>query len=174
LHSTTTQVVTPVLADFETSPSIAIGQDGRPLIAYHEEGSEALWVARCDDLQCKTATSHRLNHFAPSCDVFCIPAGAVKALIGADGLLLVVDDHATGDPASNPFTQVAYHCDDPDCSSVVHVIIDATHTLTSLGSIALTPSGKPIVSYQNVHDGSLLVTTCGNVYCSPYQWAGRH
>ena len=39
-----------------SNTSIAIGQDGRPVISYYDETNTALKVARCNDPPCTSAT----------------------------------------------------------------------------------------------------------------------
>jgi hypothetical protein len=88
--------------------SIAIGQDGLPLIAF--PGPAGLLAAHCSDVRCRTATVSRITGESTS---------FVSAAIGGDGLGIVsfwrVDD---------PKLRVA-HCLDPACTRSAVAIVDA-------------------------------------------------
>jgi hypothetical protein len=140
------------------NPSLAIGTDGRGLIAYYDVTNGDLKVAHCNDVPCTSAT---LSAIDTAGNVGRFPGLA----IGADGLGVVSYSDVT-----NGTLKVA-HCDDTACSTA------ATSTLAPVAvagrtSVAIGADGLPFIAYVGAAGGPenrVRTLHCANVACTTGQ-----
>jgi predicted regulator of Ras-like GTPase activity (Roadblock/LC7/MglB family) len=141
-------------------PSIAIGSNGRPVIA-HQGGNGAtfpslLRLSRCDDARCTSATSSTIDQIANA------SIGSHPALaIGSDGLPIV----AAWDSTTNTLRVV--HCDDATCATTTKGLLDNAIVGPGSSSIAITigTDGLPLLAYSHDAGGAIRVAHCGDVRC---------
>jgi len=140
--------------------SIAIGQDGLPIIAHYCASQASLRVARCDDVPCSGATPYDLD---TSADV----GSHVSLTIGTDGLPVMAYHDAT-----NGTLKLA-KCSRPDCSiSGVTTVVDPDAVAGHFASITIGADGMPLIAYRDVTGDRLRVVKCANAFCVP-NWSRR-
>ena len=113
-------------------PSVAIGADGLPIIAYNELGisSGSLRVAHCVDIACEAWTTTVVED---------VRADFVSMDLGGDGLPFIAY-HAAG------AVKVA-HCDDVACTSSTIATVDPGPGAGAFMSLATDPLGMPMIAY---------------------------
>jgi hypothetical protein len=128
--------------------SVAIGDDGRPLISYYDGENGDLKIARCRTVKCKRA---QISVVDSASDV-----GRWNSLtVGADGLGLVSYFDAT-----NGAVKIA-HCRNAACSSATTAILDV---VGGPSSIAVGVDGLGLIAYAAA--GTLKVAHCADLACS--------
>ena len=133
--------------------SVALGADGRGLIAYYDAFNGNLKMAHCDDVACTSAAT---TIVASTGDVGQYPAVA----IGADGVGII----AYWDSANEQL--MAGHCDDLSCASVTSSTLAATGNATNDAiSIAVGADNLPIISYNDDTVDALMVAHCTDRLC---------
>ncbi|MEE8526905.1 MAG: hypothetical protein V3T72_23470 [Thermoanaerobaculia bacterium] len=137
-------------ADFSSgSTALAIGVDGRGLIAYRDLDSN-LKVAHCNDVNCTSATFFVL--YTSGTDL--------SMAIGSDGLALI---------SSYDFTfeilRVA-HCDNVACTSATKSILDLIGDVGADNSLTIGVDGLGLISYRDDTNSRLKVAHCVNVTCT--------
>lgn len=134
-------------------PSVVIGSDGLPLIAYNEihmgEGPdpvriEALHAAHCDDIRCDTWTSTTISKER---------IDFVSADTGGDGLPFIAY-------RTDGALKVA-HCKDIACMSSEIVTVDPGPSVGSFTSLATDPFGMPTIAYFDEANHDLKVARLG-------------
>jgi hypothetical protein len=145
-------------------PSIVIGVDGLPIIAYIHYDTGTLRVAHCNDVACQTpATKNTVDAVAGEF------LGQYSSItIGADGLPII------SYYASTRLALKVAHCNDLACAG-------QNETLTILDdplfggagqytAITIGADGLPIISYfgSSPFFGTLRVAHCANAFCTPY------
>lgn len=133
---------------------IAIGTDGRPVIAYLDQPAGDLKVARCLDVAC-TAATFSLVHgtenalAGPSITIGDDSYPVISYQDGTDGVLLVAK------------------CNDPACrdgDEMISVVDDGN--VGAYSSITIGSDGMPIISYHDRSNGKLKVASCNDVACA--------
>jgi hypothetical protein len=130
--------------------SLAIGGDGRGLIAY--QGGGVLKVAHCANVACSTAATSTLDVVDGD------PHPSIT--IGADGLGLISYANRAED---NPRLDVA-HCTDVACSTAT-VSTPAPLFLERVTSITTGSDGLGLISFADI-DSNAGVAHCSNLLCS--------
>ena len=139
------------------SPAIAIGGDGNPVIAYRNNTTGDLWVAKCNDVACAGNDETRtMVHEASSFSGYDYPSIAVAA----DNLpVIAYTDYDTGG------TLMVAKCNDAACAG-------GNETITALPTIGreidlqIAADGFPIIAHESVTIAGLLVTKCNDAACS--------
>ncbi len=143
--------------DVGSSSSIAIGADGRPVIAYYDFTAGALKVAKCNNASCSLTTITTVDD--PSNDVGFSPSIA----IGVDGFPVVsYHDWTAG------ALKVA-KCNDAACAGgdeTISVVDDFFNLQGVCNDIAVGADGLPVISYTDESVGGLRVAKCNDVACS--------
>jgi hypothetical protein len=142
--------------------SIALGSDGRPVIAHHDETTGTLRVTRCANPTCSGASTSTTVD-APGRIVGVYTAIAIPA----DGLP-VISHHDTTDGSLR-----VTKCADPSCvtNATTTTIDDPPFASGQFTAIRIGANGRPIISHGYNSSGDaesreLRVTTCGNAACS--------
>ena len=134
--------------------SIALGNDGLPIISYYNLGGGDLRVAHCDDPACATSTLTTVDGLFEDVGRF------TSIAIGTDGFPVVSYRDVT-----NLDLKVA-KCDDATCGSVTATTVDGAGTnvgeYTSIGAGA---DGLPVVAYYDAGAANLKVAKCGDSAC---------
>lgn len=132
--------------------SIAIGRDGRAIIAYKDSTSGDLRVSHCTNVACTSATSTTVD--APN-DVGYFTSIA----IGSDGLPVISHyDQTRGDLRVT-------HCSTAVCSAATSVAADTFGDVGRYSSIAIGIDGLPVVAHRDASNGAVRVTKCASVTC---------
>jgi hypothetical protein len=145
-----------VLASPGMSPSVAVGADGNPVIAYVDASNLSLKAVVCNDPSCAGGDDAPSN--VDAAGIIRYPSLAV----GADGDPVIAYYDAT-----NGGMKVA-HCDDPACTSKTRAFIDSTGGPDDgIGvSLAIGEDGSPVVAYYDVQSGrDLKVVRCNDPAC---------
>ncbi len=133
--------------------SIAIGQDGLPVISYRDVGNGHLKVAHCNDAACTSATLVTVDS-----------AGQVgqytSIAIGQDGLPVI-----SYYDAPNRDLKVA-HCNDATCASATVDTLDSPGEVGWYTSIAIGQDGLPVISYYDIGNTGLKVAHCNDATCA--------
>ena len=132
--------------------SVAIGEDGLPLISY---GANGLKVAHCSDVACTSAISTTFDDAST-------PA-YLSIAIGSDGLGLI----SYYDYGSVRDLKVA-HCENPACTSAIITTVDSAGNVGNYSSVTIGTDGLALISYL-YHDGingDLRVAHCNDVACT--------
>ncbi|MCH7735319.1 MAG: collagen-like protein [Chloroflexi bacterium] len=139
------------------NPSIAIGSDGLPVIAYKNDSTSDLKFIRCEDITCltkgdaETLDNGPLTGFDPS------------ITIAADGLPIISYQDASKEDL------VLIHCGDVGCTSgVVRNVVIGIGNAGAESSITIGVDGLPIIAYFAANDADLAVVHLANSYGVPY------
>ena len=136
--------------------SIAIGNDGLPVISYRDADNNDLKVAHCTDVAC----------ISPA-DITTVDSSAARVgfqtsiAIGTDGFPVIsYFDNSNGD------LKVA-HCTNVSCTSPAGITTVDSAGFTGLQpSIAIGTDGFPVISYHDNSNQDLKVAHCANVDCT--------
>jgi len=151
---TSVNVDTTMTSGGEKYLSLAIGNDGNPILAYYDHVNDDLKVAACGDAQCSTLTSSTLNQWRP--------AGMHNDIaIGANGNPVISYTEGDADP-------ILAICADPTCSSATWVTLEAgTERAGNFTSIVIGADGNPVISYYGTAQGTApVVAACADQTCS--------
>jgi hypothetical protein len=157
---TTIQVIDPGTSTQLLGTSIAIGLDGRPVIAYHDDVAGSLKVARCLIADCTTGATIA---------VVDDPANVVGRLpsiaIGVDGRPIISYHDATAGAL-----KVA-RCADAACNGAATITTlddDPGSTLGTFSAIAIGGDGAPVIAYSEELPGAglLWVARCNAADCA--------
>jgi hypothetical protein len=140
-----------------TQSSIAIGADGRPVIAYQDNSLWSIKVLRCGNAACSSGnTATTLDDIA---GFVTDPAVA----IGADGLPVVAYREST--TAGTGALKVA-HCGNAGCTAGnVKTVADAGPEVGSNAAIAIGVDDLPVIAYYDVTNAALKVFKCTTRTC---------
>ncbi len=139
------------------TPSLAIGADGLPIIAYRAyfgAGSNSLKVAHCNDLAC-AGVNETITTVDDSGDV----GYNASIAIGADGLPIISYHDGTGN------LKVA-HCNDVACAGAAEAISVVDDPQSTAGSITIGADGLPVIAYYDATAGALQVAHCNDLACA--------
>jgi len=139
-----------------SSPSIAIGSDGRPIIAYVEVNNHDLKLFRCSNIVCSTGSVTPLDTAS-----LVNATRAVAAAVGSDGFPFIV----YADLSTN--TARIIHCTDVACTSPAPTPTTlATGGIFQYFAVAIGPDGLPIITYTGNTSKKLEVHHCSNLACT--------
>jgi hypothetical protein len=134
--------------------SIAIGSDGLPVIAYHDETKGALKIAKCKENACSSPADITIVDSAGHVGLY--PSLA----IGTDGLPIISYYNET-----NQDLKIA-KCLNQKCSSFnPPKTIDSTGNTGAYTSITIAGDGLPVISYRG-DSNYLKIAKCGDLSCS--------
>lgn len=153
--------VVDAATDVGRDPSMAIGQDGLAIIAYHDIARGALKIAHCEDPACTTATVAVLDR-SPQAEAGSDGVGTDTAIvIGPDGLPVV----AFRDGDENAL--MIARCSDERCTqAVIHPMVrEAGRQPGHDASLVLAPDGTPIVAYTDWADDGIYLAKCEQITC---------
>ena len=138
--------------------SIAIGSDGLPIVSFHDDSTESLKVAHCEDISCTQATISTIDTLVGDGNL-----GAYTSIaIGQDGLALIT--YHSQDAADGKVLKAA-HCSDLACTAATISIVDATNDSGFWTSVAIGADGLPLISYKMDGGDALRVAHCNDVLC---------
>lgn len=143
-------------ADVGRFSSIAIGNDGRPVISYADYDAGSLKVAHCANAACTgTATLTTVDNTTNL-------VGATSIAVGIDALPVI----GYGDVMAGVL-KVA-KCANFACTgaSTITVVDDPVNRVGSFVSIAIGDNGRPVMSYHDATAGALKVAKCANGACT--------
>lgn len=149
--------------------SVAIGVDGRPVIAFRNGTRQALTVAHCGDPRCEDPGAITITEIDPGRDAHAIDVnngGWSSMAIGADGLPII----AYHDAARRAL-KIA-HCEDPSCTSATIAILDRSANGESgagVGTdtdIVIGPDRLPIVAFRDADEQALKIARCSDERCT--------
>ena len=138
-----------------TYTSIAIGNDGLPVISYlFSSPGPQLRVAKCVAADCSGATT------VTTLDSTGAIMYSTSIAVPPDGLPIVSYYSNTGGDL-----KVA-RCANPSCTGTpVIVVVDSTDAVGQFSSITIGTDGLPVVSYYDTTGQSLKITKCANPFC---------
>jgi len=132
--------------------SIAIGNDGLPVISYYDQTNVDLKVAHCSDVSCSSATITNLGNRAR--------VEHTSIAIGSDGFPVISFlDTAT-------FKLKIAHCSDVLCSSATISSPTGFGERSEFTSIAIGTDGFPVISYYHSPNSDLKVAHCSDISCT--------
>lgn len=147
---------------------IAVGVDGRPIIAFRDGARRALMVAQCGDTRCADGGAITITEIDPGegVDVSSIDSGSHPSIvIGADGRpIIAYQDRARG------ALKIA-HCVDSACTSASIAILDRGQSSEGSGvgadtAITIGPDGLPIVAFRDGDEFALKIARCSDERCT--------
>ena len=137
---------------FDTS--IAIGNNGLPVISYYDSTNGDLKVAACTSSSCSTATITTVDSTG---DV-----GSHSSIAIRENGFPVISYH----DFTNTVLKVAA-CTTTDCTGTATITtIDPTGDVGEYTSIAIGNNGLPVISYHNSTDDDLKVAACTTTDCT--------
>jgi predicted regulator of Ras-like GTPase activity (Roadblock/LC7/MglB family) len=141
-------------------PSIAIGADGLPVIAYRDLTNFDLKVAKCVNAACTAGTST-----ISTVDSAGFMGLFASIAIGADGLPVIAYlDNSNGDLK-------AAKCANAACTGTSTLsTVDSAGNVGYYISIAIGADGLPVIAYFDASNFDLKAAKCANVFCAPYFW----
>jgi hypothetical protein len=156
--NTITIVDDPPIGGVGEHASLAIGNDGLPVIAYFDDGLDSLKVAKCQNAGCTggAVTITQVDNPANTVGLF------ASLAIGADGFPVIsYFDQTAG-------TLKVAKCGNAACSAgnTLTVVDDPVNVVGDHTSIAVPADGRPVVSYRDVTASHLKVLKCGNAACT--------
>lgn len=134
--------------------SLAIGNDGFPVVSYWDSNGSHLKVASCNDAACSAATLH-----------------TVDAAAGV-GLYTSIAIGAEGFPVISYYDQTNVHlkvakCTDTACANAALIkTIDLVGTNGLYTSVAVGPDTFPVISYWDYSGTHLKVAKCVDATCA--------
>jgi len=141
------------------NPDVAIGADGFPIVAFHDNTSGNLLVAHCGDPTCtpSEATVSTVDNSAN--DVGERPAIA----IGADGLPVISYFDNTADDL------YVAKCNDHQCAGGDETLtVVAPDNEGAFNDIVVSEAGLPIVAFQDVANDTMEIVRCTAADCSTF------
>ncbi len=151
-----TEVVFPLTA-FIGATSIAIGNDGVPVVAIHDESTGGLRVAKCANAACTaiaafTTVDDPANNVGRSASIAVLAGGQpvigyLDQVAGALKVALCANAACTGTAASI-------------------VTLPEPNAIGGRLSMAIGADGSPVISYHDATPGALKVAKCLNAACS--------
>jgi hypothetical protein len=137
-------------------PSISIGTDRLPIVAYNEDDvyynndqqpirSQWLRVAKCLDVECESQTAVKIENGR---------ATFVSMDIGGDGLPFIAY-------RMDGSLEVA-HCNDVACASSTIATVDPGPDVGSYASLATDPFGMPMIAYYDGAGHDLKIARLGS------------
>lgn len=153
-HVSTT-VDAPPFRNVGAFTSIAIGGDGRPVVAHIDEGGEVR-ITHCGNAACTTGNASRVLVGPPDHEVL-----NYTAMIIAEGRPLVAFRDSTAGAVG------VTHCGDVTCTAG-----NRTTGLDRIGnnvglhlSMQIGRDGLPVISHHDLTAGSLRIVKCGTASC---------
>ena len=137
--------------------SIAIGNDGLPVISYQDATAGTLKFARCSTRTCATSLA------IATIDDPATSVGAHTSIaIGADGFPVISYQDVT-----NAALKVA-KCANAGCTgtATITTLDDSASIVGLYTSIAIGVDGLPVISYQDQTGFALKVAKCANAACT--------
>jgi hypothetical protein len=131
------------------TPSLALGADGLPIVAFVD--SPSLAVVHCEDIECSSLSTSIVD----------TPFGGVQVpslAVGSDGLPLISYYHATAADL-----RVA-HCNDVRCTDATTSILDSAGDVGLQSSIAIGSDGLGLIAYKS--QSALKVAHCSDGPCT--------
>jgi hypothetical protein len=139
-------------------PSIAIGADGLPVIAYNDNNSIVLNVAKCANAACTAGTStHSIVDSAG------FVGEHTSIAIGTDGLPVIAYYDGTN------FNLKVAKCVNAACTTGTSTLSTVDNSAGDVGqytSIAIGADGLPVIAYHDVTNFDLKVAKCVNAACT--------
>lgn len=144
-------------ADVGRHVSIAIGAEGRAVVAYVDASTNRVKVARCSNAAC-TGTPSTVTVVGPADDGL----DYTSVAIGADGMPVIAFHDATAG------TLRVAKCSNPDCSGTASVstIDGSINAVGEYASIAIGADGLPAISYMDTTGATLKFAKCMDPACS--------
>jgi len=149
--------------------SVAVGVDGRPVIAFRNGDRGALTVAHCGDPRCEDPGAITITEIDPGADVSAVGVdngGWSSITIGADGLpIIAYHDAARG------ALKIA-HCEDGSCTTATIAVLDRGGSATDAAGvgtdtqIAIGPDGLPVVAFRDAAEKALKIARCSDERCT--------
>jgi hypothetical protein len=136
-------------------PSVAIGTDGNPVIAYHDATNADLKVAKC------------LN---PACTG--VPTITSVDTVGSVGYYASIEIGTDGNPvvaylATGVEDLKVAKCLNPACTGASTIsTVDSTGVVGYYPSLALGADGLPLIAYSDITNGDLKVAHCVTTACT--------
>jgi hypothetical protein len=157
--ATISTIATPGGSD-SPFPSITVGSDGLPLVAFYDTPSHTLYAAHCADAACTSSTVTTL-------DTPVNLDSSSSITVGGDGLALISYFNS-----AERSLKVA-HCTNTACTSAAKATIETVDLSVFSSSIATGADGLPLIAYQvafqNQNQGNnllLKVAHCADLACS--------
>ena len=139
--------------------SIAIGNDGFPVISYYDTELGNLKVAKCNDTACTGG-----NETITTVDDHANDVGQYTSIaIGTDGFPVIGYYDATSGNL-----KIA-KCNDAACTGANETITTVDNSANAVGSytsLAIGTNGFPVISYYDATDGNLWVAKCNDAACA--------
>ncbi|MBP8296132.1 MAG: hypothetical protein KAX84_08490 [Burkholderiales bacterium] len=141
-----------------TYTSIAIGNDGLPVISYHDETAGALKVAKCANAACTGAAT------ITTVDGSANDVGEYTSIaIGADGLPVISYRDRTANTVN------VAHCANPACTGAATITsVAASSDFTGNNTaLAIGADGLPVIAHvDNSAERGLSLTRCSTPACT--------
>lgn len=141
--------------------SIAIGDDGMPVISYVDSSAGAIKVAKCNDVACEGQDESISTIDGPYDRVNSLQY--ISIVIGSDYLpVMSYFDIVNG-------TLKVAKCDDSACTGggeTITTVDDPVHLVGAHSAIAISADGWPIIAYHDTTALSLKVAKCNDYACA--------
>jgi hypothetical protein len=138
--------------------SLKLDASGFPVISHYDYSNNDLVLTHCNDVAC-TPTGDTTFTVDSAADV-----GQYSSMVLSAGNPVIAYYDAT------TFDLKLAHCNDSKCDPTGAESIqtvDATGDVGQYASLALDPSGNPVISYFDATTGNLKVAHCNDANCDP-------
>jgi hypothetical protein len=137
--------------------SIAIGNDGFPIVSYYDQTATALKVAHCGNASCTAGNTVTVVDDTGN-------VGQYTSIAITPGGFPVIAYYEQTPPLS---LKVA-RCGNAACTTgnVITTVDDPANQVGEYTSIAIGGDGFPVISYTDVTAGALKVLDCANLNCT--------
>ncbi len=131
---------------------LVLRDDGRPLLAYHEDALGSVRLYDCVDAVCSSGSARNIATAGDAGE-------GIAMLLRSDGRPLIAYIDATSD------TLHIYSCSDVACSAGSSTALDSP-VYSSMVDLALRADGRAVVVYRNASTFSMRTWHCDNVDCT--------
>ena len=141
--------------------SLALDNNGKPVVAYEDRGNQKLKLLLCTNANCSDTVNNTIMTLADISD-----SGAPAMVLDSAGYPVITYNDAG-------YNVKLLHCGNADCSSGNHEETLGTLMLGSSSSVTLDAAGYPVVTFGSQATNTLAVVHCGDSNCSKNNTTGQ-
>lgn len=138
--------------EFGKHVRVVVRADGRPFLAYHEDGASGMRIYNCADPSCSSGNA---RYLATSGD----PGEGIALVLRPDGRPLIAYIEGSSD------TLHVYSCADANCTGGTNTTLESPVRAGSI-DVALRADGRAVIAYVSASTTLLRTWHCANLDCT--------